>query len=91
MLKHRGAHPNYHFKPAQEGSRHFIATKISDRISLKLQKKIHRKERFPFYSVISVDILVDSEIRDAGKWTSYMPGWHCTDFCMLEFYWKVVT
>src|SRR6218665_1147989 len=58
MLEHRGAHPNRHFKPAQKDSRHFIATKISDRISLKVQKKIPRKEGYPSYSVVSVDILV---------------------------------
>jgi len=67
MLEHRGAHPNYHFKPAQKGSRYFIATKISDMISLTFQKKIPRKERFPSYNVVSIDILVHIEIRDAGK------------------------
>jgi len=42
MLAHRGAHPNYHFKPAQAGNQHFLQQRTHTGFS-----RNNSKRRFP--------------------------------------------
>jgi len=65
MLAHQGAHPNYHFKPAQACSQHFLKQRSQTGFYKKNSKRRFSEKKDSHPSVVPVDVLVQIGILEA--------------------------